>query len=83
MIESTKSSFHNTITIAEGETSSKFLPFNFEPVSDSNYNDQDISSSHSETNIGEQASLTEQLGSTSWCDCTKCTHMPSGIKCQC
>ena len=40
-------------------------------------------SSESETDIREQASFTEQLGSTSWCECVKCATVSSGIKCQC
>ena len=47
--------------MADGETSSKILPYRFEPVSVSNYSDPDTSSSKSETNIREQASFTEQL----------------------
>ena len=43
----------------------------------------DSSSSESETNIREQASFTEHLASTSRCECTKCTAVPSGIECQC
>ena len=48
---------------------------------------QITSSSKSETDIREQASFTERLGSTSWCECTsectKCAPMPSGIECRC
>ena len=61
----------------------KIVPYRFEPVSVSNYSDPDTSGSKSETNIREQASLMEQLGSTSWCECAKCAPMPSGIDCQC
>ena len=25
----------------------------------------------------------ERFGSASWCECTKCAPMPSGIECQC
>ena len=52
-------------------------------MSVSNYSDPDTSSSKSETNIREQASFMERLGSTSWCKCAKCAPMPSGIECQC
>ena len=69
--------------MAEGETSSKILPYRFEPVSVSNYSDPDTSSSESETDIREWASFMEWLGSTSWCECMKCTPIPSGIECQC
>ena len=55
-----ESSFHNTITMIEGKTSSKISPYRFEPVSVSNYSDQDTSSSKSETDIREQASFMEQ-----------------------
>ena len=69
--------------MAEGETTGEIVPYRFEPVSVSNYSDQDTSSSESETDIREQASFTERLGSTSWCKCAKCAPMPSGIECQC
>ena len=45
--------------MAEGETTGKIVPYRFEPVSVSNYSDPDTSGSKSETNIREQASLTE------------------------
>ena len=69
--------------MAEGETTGEIVPYRFEPVSISNYSDQDTSSSESENDIREQASFTERLGSTSWCECAKCAPMPSGIECQC
>ena len=69
--------------MAEGETTGEIVPYRFEPVSVSNYSDQDTSSSKSESDIREQASFTERLGSTSWCECAKCAPMPSGIECQC
>ena len=69
--------------MAEGETTGKIVPYCFEPVSVSNYSDQDISSSESESDIREQASFRERLVSTSWCECAKCAPMPSSIECQC
>ena len=69
--------------MAEGETTGEIVPNRFEPVSISNYSDQDTSSSESENDIREQASFTERLGRTSWCECVKCAPMPSGIECQC
>ena len=53
--------------MAEGEITSEIEPYCFEAVSISNYSDPDTSSSESETDIREQASFTERLGSTSWC----------------
>ena len=50
--------------MAEGETTGEIVPYRFEPVSVSNYSDQDTSSSESESDIREQASFTERLGST-------------------
>ena len=41
------------------------------------------SSSESETDIRKQTSFTKRLVSISWCECAKCTAMPSGIECQC
>ena len=69
--------------MAEGETTGEIVPYRFEPVSVSNYSDKDTSSSESESDIREQASFTERLGSTSWCECAKCVPMPSSIECQC
>ena len=56
-LDLTGSSFHNTIAMAEVETSSEIVPYRFEPVSVSNYSDPDTSSSKSETDIREQASF--------------------------
>ena len=83
VIGSTGSSFHNTITMAEGETSGKIVPYLFEPVSVSNYSDPDTSSSEPETDIRVQASFTEWLRGTSWCEGAKCAPMSSGVECQC
>ena len=69
--------------MAGGETSGKILPYHFKLVSVSNLSDWDATSSKSETNIREQYGFMEQLGSTSWCECTKCAPIPSGIECQC
>ena len=69
--------------MAEHESTSEVLPYRFEPVSVSNYSDNEDSTSESETDIREQASFTERLGSTSWCECAKCSTMLSGIECQC
>lgn len=69
--------------MAEKDSGSEIMPYRFEPVSVSSYSDDESSSSESETDIREQASFTERLGSTSWCECAKCTAMPSGIECQC
>ena len=49
----------------------------------SNYSENEDSTSESEIDIREQASFTERLGSTSWCECAKCVTMLSGIECQC
>ena len=68
----TRSSFHNTIAMAEGETSSEIVPYRFEPVSVFNFSDPDTSSSKSETDIREHASFMERLGSKSLCE--MCTH---------
>ena len=37
--------------MAEGETTAEIVPYRFEPVSVSNYSDQDTSSSESESDI--------------------------------
>ena len=69
--------------MAEGETSGEIVPYRFEPVAVSNYSYSDTSSSESESDITEQGSFMERLGSTNWCECAKCAPMPSGIECQC
>ena len=81
VIGSTRSSFHNAIAMTEKETSTKISPYRFESASISNYIDEDSNSSKSKADIREQASFTEQLGGTSWCECAKHVPMPSGIKC--
>ena len=68
--------------MAENRTS-EILPYRFEPESVSSLTVDDSSSSESETDIREQASFTERLASTSWCECAKCTAMTSGVECQC
>ena len=68
--------------MAENRTS-EILPYYFEPESVSGLTVDNSSSSESETDIREQVSFTECLASTSWCECAKCTAMPSGIECQC
>ena len=47
--------------MAERESMSEVLPYRFEPVSVSNYSDNEDSTSESETNIREQARFTERL----------------------
>ena len=51
--------------MAKSESASEVLPYRFEPVSFSNYNDNEEHTSESETDIREQASFTDRLGSTS------------------
>ena len=69
--------------MAESKSASKVLPYCFEPMSVSNYSKNEDSISESETDIREQASFMERLGSTSWCKCTKYSTMLSGIAYQC
>ena len=71
----------NGRAMAENRTS-EILPYRFEPESVSSLTVDDSSSSESETDIREQASFTERLANTSWCEYAKCTAMPSGIECQ-
>ena len=52
-------------------------------MSVSNYSKNEDSISESETDIREQASFMERLGSTSWCECAKYSTMLSGIAYQC
>ena len=70
--------------MAENRTS-EILPYHFEPKSvlSLTVDDSSYCSSESKMGIREQASFKERLASTSWCECAKCTAMPSGIGCQC
>ena len=69
--------------MAEGGRYEAVKPYQFEPVVDSDYSDNEDDTSESETDIREQASFTERLGRIDWCSCTKCTPMSSGIECRC
>jgi len=60
--------------------STEIKPYQFKPTDVSGYSDDDDDSSESETDIREQASFTERLGTVDWCECVKCS--PS-IECQC
>ena len=72
------------LIMAESSLNTKIKPYQFEPTDVSGYSDnEDDSSSESETDIREQASFTERLGTMDWCECAKCSPMPSGIECQC
>ena len=46
-LDSPKISFHNRIAMAEKETNTEISPYHFEPVSISNYTDEDSSSTKS------------------------------------
>ena len=63
--------------------STEIKPYQFKPIDVSGYSDDNDDSSESETDIREQASFTEHLRTVDWCECAKCSPMPSGIVCQC
>jgi len=67
-------------TIGSGN---EIKPYQFEPVHATGHSDSEDDSSKSETEIREQASFTEHLGTIDWYECAKCTPIPSGIECQC
>ena len=69
--------------MAESSLNTEIKPYQFEPTDVSGYSDNEDNSSKSETDIREQASFMERLGTIDWCECTKCSPMPSGIECQC
>ena len=72
------------LIMAESSLNTETKPYQFEPTDVSGYSDNaDDNSSESETDIREQASFTERLGTMDWCKCAKCLPMPSGIECQC
>ena len=72
----------HTVALIMAE-STEIRPYQFKPTDVSDYGDEEEDSSESEIDIREQASFTECLGTTDWCECTKCSPMPSGIECQC
>ena len=69
--------------MAEGGRYEVVKPYQFEPVVDSDYSDNEDDTSESETDIREQASFTEQLGRIDWCSCAKYMPVSSGIECCC
>ena len=69
--------------MAEGGRYEVVKPYQFEPVVNSDYSDNEDDTSESETDIREQVSFTERLGRINWCSCAKCTPMSSGIECRC
>ena len=71
------------LIMAESSLNTEIKPYQFKPTDVSGYSDNDDDSSQSETDIREQASFTERLGTMDWCECAKCSPMPSGIECQC
>jgi len=56
---------------------SEIKPYQFDTTG---FSDSEDKNSESETDIREQASFTEHLGTIDWRKCTKCTLMPSGIE---
>ena len=70
--------------MAESKSASEVLPYRFDHCLFQIIVIMKIySSNESETDIREQASFMEQLWSTNWWECMKCTIMLSGIECQC
>ena len=63
--------------------SADIQPYQFEPTAVASYSDDESDSDESDTEIREQASFTECLGSMDWCSCAKCVSMPRGVECQC
>ena len=71
------------INVVEMAESAEVKPYQFEPTAAASYSDDKSDSDESDTDIREQASFTERLGSMDWCSCAKCISMPRGIECQC
>ena len=71
------------INVVEMAESAEVKPYQFEPTVAASYSDNESDSDESDTDIREQASFTERLGSMDWCSCAKCVSMPRGIECQC
>ena len=71
------------INVVEMAESAEVKPYQFEPTAAASYSDDESDSDESDTDIREQASFTERLGSMDWCSCAKCVSMPRGIECQC
>ena len=71
------------INVVEMAESAEVKPYQFEPTAAASYSDDESDLDESDTDIREQASFTESLGSMDWCSCAKCISMPRGIECQC
>ena len=71
------------LSMAKGGRYEAVKPYQFKPVVDSDYSDNEDDTSESEIDIREQASFTERLGRIEWCSSTKCTPTSSGIECRC
>ena len=69
--------------VVEMAESDNIKPYQFEPTAVASYSDNESDSDKLDTEIREQASFTECLGSMDWCSCAKCVSMPRGIECQC
>ena len=63
--------------------SAEVKSYKFEPTAAASYSDDESDSYELDTDIREQASFTECLGSMDWCGFVKCISMPRGIECQC
>ena len=63
--------------------SAEVKPYQFKPTAAASFSDNESDSDETDTDIREQASFTECLGSMDWCSCVKCISMPRGIECQC
>ena len=70
------------LIMAESPFNTKVKLHQFEPMTVTCYSDEDSDWDESNTDIREQASFTERLGTVDWCSCSKCVPMPSAIKCQ-
>jgi len=64
--------------MAESSADTEIRPYQFEPRDVSGYSEHEDDSSESETDIREQASFMERLGTLDWCECVKCSPMSSG-----
>ena len=71
------------INVVEMAESTKVKLYQFEPTALASYSDHVSDLDESNTDIREQASFTERLGSMDWCSCARCVSMLCGIECQC
>ena len=68
------------LTMAESTITTEVKPYQFELTSVACYSDEDSDSDESDTDVRQQVSFTERLGTVDWCSCLRCVPMPRAIE---